>query len=160
MEKINNSKKKSFVIRELNVGGSSIMGGDIDINGENLSSTDSVNTVIIDVPNSDFQNGEESQISKYIFERYSKVNFLVYKPNREAKIIKGIGEGYFDLLSNAGIDTLIKLSQINPKPLFDELKKINFEKKLVRRLPTINQLFAWKNLATDLIMPQESWEIT
>ncbi len=57
--------------------------------------------------------------------------------------IKGIGEEYSDLLEEAGVDTVVELSQRNEANLFKKLEEVNREKKLVRRLPTPKQVENW-----------------
>ncbi len=57
--------------------------------------------------------------------------------------IPGVGEEYSDLLEQAGVDTVVELAKRNPDNLYEELVKINEEKKLVRRLPTKKQVIAW-----------------
>jgi predicted flap endonuclease-1-like 5' DNA nuclease len=57
--------------------------------------------------------------------------------------IKGIGEEYSDLLEEAGVDTVPELAQRNPDNLYPKLSEINKAKKLVRRLPTADQVKDW-----------------
>lgn len=64
--------------------------------------------------------------------------------------IKGVGEEYSDLLEEAGVDTVIELAQRNPENLFEKLGQINQEKKLVRRLPTQEQVKDWVQQAKEL----------
>jgi predicted flap endonuclease-1-like 5' DNA nuclease len=64
--------------------------------------------------------------------------------------IKGIGEEYADLLEAAGVDTVPELSQRNPENLHGKLKKINEEKKLVRRVPTQSEVGGWVDQAKQL----------
>ena len=64
--------------------------------------------------------------------------------------IKGVQEEYSDLLEEAGVDTVPELAQRNPDNLFEALVKTNEEKKLVRKLPTRNQVADWINQAKNL----------
>jgi len=57
--------------------------------------------------------------------------------------IKGIGPEYADLLEEAGVDTVVELAQRNPNNLYEKIVEVNAEKKLVRRLPTLNMIKAW-----------------
>jgi predicted flap endonuclease-1-like 5' DNA nuclease len=57
--------------------------------------------------------------------------------------IKGIGEEYSDLLEETGVDTVPELAQRNPDNLHQKLSEINQAKKLVRRLPTLDQVKDW-----------------
>jgi len=64
--------------------------------------------------------------------------------------IKGIGEEYSDLLEEAGVDTVVELARRNPENLYQTLKEINDEKKLVRALPGPNQVKSWVEQAKNL----------
>ncbi|MFN8533420.1 MAG: DUF4332 domain-containing protein [Dehalococcoidia bacterium] len=57
--------------------------------------------------------------------------------------VKGIGEEYSDLLEAAGVDTVVELSKRRADNLHAKLVEVNGEKKLVRQLPTQNQVAAW-----------------
>jgi len=57
--------------------------------------------------------------------------------------IKGIGEEYSDLLEEAGVDTVAELAQRNPENLYRALAETNRAKKLVRRLPSQEQVADW-----------------
>ena len=64
--------------------------------------------------------------------------------------IKGVGEEYSDLLEEAGVDTVVELARRNPENLYNALKEINDEKKLVRALPGPNQVKSWVEQAKEL----------
>ncbi len=64
--------------------------------------------------------------------------------------IKGIGEEYSDLLEAAGVDTVVELAQRNPDNLYETLVAVNEEKKLVRRLPSREQVRDWVEQAKQL----------
>jgi predicted flap endonuclease-1-like 5' DNA nuclease len=64
--------------------------------------------------------------------------------------IKGVGSEYADLLEVAGVDTVVELAQRNPDNLFAKLVSVNEEKKLVRRLPVLNQVQEWVEQAKSL----------
>lgn len=57
--------------------------------------------------------------------------------------IKGVQEEYADLLEESGVDTVPELAQRNPDNLYNKMKLINKEKKLVRRLPSHAQVKDW-----------------
>jgi predicted flap endonuclease-1-like 5' DNA nuclease len=57
--------------------------------------------------------------------------------------IKGIGEEYSDLLEAAGVDTVPELAQRKPENLAAKLALVNEEKKLVKRVPTEEQVTDW-----------------
>jgi predicted flap endonuclease-1-like 5' DNA nuclease len=57
--------------------------------------------------------------------------------------IKGVGSEYADLLEASGVDTVVELAQRNAVNLFDKLARVNLEKDLVRKLPTLVQVEDW-----------------
>ena len=57
--------------------------------------------------------------------------------------IKGVGEEYADLLEEAGVDTVPELAQRKPENLHKKMVDVNGEKKLVRQLPSENQVRSW-----------------
>lgn len=64
--------------------------------------------------------------------------------------VRGVGEEYSDLLEFAGVDTVVELAQRNPKNLYEALVQTNQEKKLVRKLPTADQVASWVSQAKSL----------
>jgi len=64
--------------------------------------------------------------------------------------IKGIGEEYSDLLTEAGVNTVIELARRNPENLHETLVGVNQAKNLVRRPPTTNQIKDWIEQAKNL----------
>jgi predicted flap endonuclease-1-like 5' DNA nuclease len=64
--------------------------------------------------------------------------------------IKGIGSEYSDLLEAAGVDTVAELARRNPDNLLTSIAAVNQEKKLVRRIPTRDQLAGWIDQAGKL----------
>lgn len=57
--------------------------------------------------------------------------------------VRGIGSEYSDLLTAAGVDTTPELRQRNPAALYKTLVSTNEAKRLVRRLPTAEQVQEW-----------------
>lgn len=57
--------------------------------------------------------------------------------------IKGVGSEFSDLLEAVGVDTVPELSHRVPENLLAKMVAVNTEKKLVRRLPTLNQVTDW-----------------
>ncbi|HLE50735.1 MAG TPA: DUF4332 domain-containing protein [Anaerolineales bacterium] len=57
--------------------------------------------------------------------------------------LRGVGEEYSDLLENAGVDTVVELAQRNAENLYEKMVTVNREKKLVRKLPTLDQVKSW-----------------
>jgi predicted flap endonuclease-1-like 5' DNA nuclease len=64
--------------------------------------------------------------------------------------IHGIGEEYADLLEQAGVDTVVELSQRKAENLFQKMTTINQEKQVVRKLPTETQVKDWIDQAKKL----------
>ncbi len=61
--------------------------------------------------------------------------------------IKGVGEEYSDLLEEAGVASVVDLSRRDPENLHAKLLEVNEEKKLVRRVPSLNAVKGWIALA-------------
>jgi len=64
--------------------------------------------------------------------------------------IKGVGSEYSDLLENAGVDTVVELAQRKGINLFNKMVEVNTAKKLVRKLPTKDQVEDWIKQAKKL----------
>ena len=64
--------------------------------------------------------------------------------------IKGVAEEYSDLLESAGVDTVVELAKRRADNLFEKMKAVNAEKKLVRRLPTQAMVANWVEQAKGL----------
>jgi predicted flap endonuclease-1-like 5' DNA nuclease len=64
--------------------------------------------------------------------------------------VRGIGSEYSELLEQAGVDTVPELGQRNPTSLHEALIKTNEEKKLVRKLPSADQVARWVKQAKTL----------
>lgn len=64
--------------------------------------------------------------------------------------VKGIGGEYADLLECSGVDTVPELAQRNADNLHAKMLEVNTEKKLVRSMPTADQVAAWVTQAKDL----------
>lgn len=64
--------------------------------------------------------------------------------------VKGIGGEYAELLENAGVDTVPALSRRNAENLHSKMREINAEKKLVRKLPSAEQVKGWIEQARHL----------
>jgi predicted flap endonuclease-1-like 5' DNA nuclease len=64
--------------------------------------------------------------------------------------IKGVQKQYAELLEAAGVDTVPELAQRDPANLYPALTKVNEEKKLVRKLPTQDQVAEWISQAKSL----------
>jgi predicted flap endonuclease-1-like 5' DNA nuclease len=64
--------------------------------------------------------------------------------------IKGVGHEYYDLLGEAGVDTLPELAESSPGSLYARLVEVNRSKALVRRLPSLGQVGGWIEQAKTL----------
>ena len=64
--------------------------------------------------------------------------------------VRGVGSEYSDLLEAAGVDTVPELRQRNAASLYNTLVKTNQVKKLVRKLPTADQVEEWVEQARSL----------
>ena len=57
--------------------------------------------------------------------------------------IKGVGSEYSDLLEAAGVDSCAELSRRAPVNLVQKMGEVNAARKLVRRLPTEQEVAEW-----------------
>ncbi len=57
--------------------------------------------------------------------------------------ISGVGTQYSDLLEAAGVDTVVELAQRKAENLHKKMGEVNAAKRLVRQLPTVDQVAAW-----------------
>jgi len=64
--------------------------------------------------------------------------------------IKGIGSQYSELLETAGVKTVASLSKRDPRDLWQKLKTVNREKRLVRRIPPVKKIETWIYKAQNL----------
>lgn len=64
--------------------------------------------------------------------------------------IKGISEEYSTLLEEAGVDTVPELARRNQENLYNKLREVNEEKKLVKRLPSVRMTAEWIDQAKKL----------
>ena len=80
----------------------------------------------------------------------SKKRLLEWTNHADLFRITGIGSEYADLLEAAGVDTVPELGQRNPKTLHETMVKTNERKKLVRKLPTAEQVADWAKQAKKL----------
>lgn len=64
--------------------------------------------------------------------------------------IKGIDREYFSLLSALGIHTISQLKNRFPETLHSQMMKLNRQKQLVQRLPSLSLVRSWVAQATNL----------
>jgi len=64
--------------------------------------------------------------------------------------IKGIGREYSELLEDAGVDTVPELAHRKAENLLAKMVEVNEAKKLVKRMPTQEQVADWVKQASEL----------
>jgi predicted flap endonuclease-1-like 5' DNA nuclease len=64
--------------------------------------------------------------------------------------VSGIGAEYADLLAATGVDTVKALRRRNAQNLMVALTQINSKRRRVQRLPTVEMVQAWIDIANDL----------
>lgn len=64
--------------------------------------------------------------------------------------INGVAEEYSDLLEASGVDTVKELRNRVPANLHAKMEEVNAEKKLVRRLPRIDEVESWVAQAKEM----------
>jgi predicted flap endonuclease-1-like 5' DNA nuclease len=64
--------------------------------------------------------------------------------------IKGVQKQYAELLEASGVDSVPELAQRDPAHLHPKMVTVNEQKKLVRKLPTRDQVALWVKQAKSL----------
>ena len=64
--------------------------------------------------------------------------------------IRGVGEEYSDLLEQAGVDTVVELAKRKAENLYTAMADANAKKNLVNRLPSVNMVDDWIQIAKSL----------
>ena len=64
--------------------------------------------------------------------------------------IKGVGSEYSDLLEEAGVDTVVELSNRVPENLLAKMVEVNKTKNLVNKMPGLKQVKGWITQAKKL----------
>ena len=80
----------------------------------------------------------------------SQKNILKWVNQVDLARIKGISEEYGELLEVSGVDSVPELAQRKPENLMESLTRVNDSKKLVRKLPSLNQVGGWVDQAKTL----------
>lgn len=80
----------------------------------------------------------------------SEKNILKWVNQVDLARIKGISEEYGELLEVSGVDSVPELAQRRPENLMESLTRVNDSKKLVRKLPSLNQVGKWVEQAKTL----------
>lgn len=70
---------------------------------------------------------------------------LILKWTNQADLsrIKGIAEEYSELLERSGVDSVPELAQRNAEHLYQKMREVNEQAKLVRHTPGLSQVEAW-----------------
>ena len=74
---------------------------------------------------------------------FSTERILEWVNRADLMRVPGVGSEYSDLLEAGGVDTVKELRRRNAGNLYQALDKVNKRKKLVRRLPTLEEVQAW-----------------
>jgi predicted flap endonuclease-1-like 5' DNA nuclease len=80
----------------------------------------------------------------------SEAMLLKWLNNADLFRIKGIGQEYADLLEVSGVDTVPELAMRNPENLLVRMMEVNTNKKLVRKMPNLDQVRDWITQAKSL----------
>ena len=64
--------------------------------------------------------------------------------------INGVASQYAELLECAGVDTVKELRNRNPENLTDAMARVNAQKNVVRRTPSVTVVNSWITQAKDL----------
>jgi predicted flap endonuclease-1-like 5' DNA nuclease len=64
--------------------------------------------------------------------------------------VGGIGSEYADLLAASGVDTIKALRRRNAVNLMTAMTQVNTKKRLVQRLPTVEMVQGWIDVASEL----------
>ena len=64
--------------------------------------------------------------------------------------VKGVGKQYSELLETAGVSSVMNLSTRKARILWQTLKRVNREKRLVRRVPPLKTIETWVSNAAKL----------
>lgn len=75
---------------------------------------------------------------------------LVFVNNADLFRVKGVSSQYADLLKASGVDTVKELRNRKPENLQAKMKEVNTEQKLVRQIPSVNQVIGYVNAAKEL----------
>ncbi len=103
---------------------------------------------INDLLNASSTRKDRYQLAKKVGVSHSKL--LRWVNRADFFRINGIGKQYSSLLEESGVNSVRDLSQRDPYRLYMQMKKINWEKNLVKRTPPYNKVKAWVEHAKGL----------
>ncbi len=77
-------------------------------------------------------------------------NLLRWAQQADLMRVSGIGSEYADLLAAAGVDTIKALRRRNAANLMTAMAQVNAKKRIVQRLPTVEMVQGWIDVAATL----------
>lgn len=124
----------------------------MDVEGIGEKYADKFKAMGIHTTDNLLEQGGTSKGRKEIAEKtgISEKEILKWVNHVDLYRIKGVGSEYADLLEAAGVDTVVELGNRNPVNLFKMLNETNTTKKLVRKMPTADQVTEWVEQARTL----------
>jgi predicted flap endonuclease-1-like 5' DNA nuclease len=124
----------------------------VDIEGIGPSYAEKLNSVNIYTTSDLLTAGATPLMRKELAEKTSITPKLILEWVNISDLfrIKGIGEEYSDLLEEAGVDTVVELSNRNPANLHSKILEVNEAKKLVKRTPSLSMVENWVKEAKTL----------
>ena len=81
----------------------------------------------------------DSEVDESIVEKMTDVDDIAE--------LKGIGPKYQELLLAVGVDSIQQLASEKPDDLFNRLNEVNVGQQITKRLPTLENIESWINLA-------------
>ncbi|GAB4113096.1 MAG: hypothetical protein Fur005_33250 [Roseiflexaceae bacterium] len=123
-----------------------------DVEGIGPTYAEKLGNAGINTTNQLFEHGATAKGRNEIAEQsgISVKLILQWVNHLDLERVKGIGWEYADLLEAAGVDTVPELAQRNPTNLHAALEKVNAEKQLTKRTPSLSQVEAWVGEAKEL----------
>lgn len=106
----------------------------------------------------DYNHSLEKYIKELLLKRKAELLFdsdleeLIDFPLRDTdnlKNIKGIGNTYSKLLEDAGINTIPELSKESAEKLYSKILKVNEDKQITERNPSLQTLIDWINKSNE-----------
>lgn len=99
-----------------------------------------------------FEQGSTAKGRKMLAEksRIGEKKILEWVKHADLCRIRGVGSDYADLLAAAGVETVRELAKRKPENLYYKLEALNDQKRLVRRLPSQDQVSEWVRQAKRL----------
>ena len=117
----------------------------MDIEGIGPTYAKKFQSININTSDDLLEKGNTPQGRKEIAEKSDISEKLILKWVNMANLVrvKGVGEEYSKLLEITGISSVAELSNCNAKDLQENMQKVNAQKNLVKRPPTLNEVEEW-----------------